>query len=104
MASGEDVIVGVNAYRAGDEPVTERFDVPPQLESEQLERLAALRGVRDAAAVDAALARVQETAASTGDLMPPIVAAVHADATLGEICGSLRAVFGEYRPDSAAVI
>jgi methylmalonyl-CoA mutase N-terminal domain/subunit len=104
VASGEDVIVGVNAYRDEEEPETERFDVPPQLEKAQLERLIALRGARDGATVDAALARLGEAAAGTEELLAPIVAAVEAEATLGEICGALRAVFGEYRPDSAAVI
>ena len=78
--------------------------MPVQLEPAQRELLAALRGRRDQAAVDAALAVLAETAAGTGDLMPPIVAAVAVDATLGEVCGALRDVFGSFRPGSAAAI
>jgi methylmalonyl-CoA mutase N-terminal domain/subunit len=104
IADGEDIVVGVNAFRDEDEPTTERFDVPAQLEPAQRELLAALRARRDQAAVDAALAALAETAAGDGDLMPPIVAAVAVDATLGEVCGALRDVFGSFRPGSAAAI
>jgi methylmalonyl-CoA mutase, N-terminal domain len=104
VASGEDVIVGVNAYRDEEAPAPERFDVPPSLEAAQLERLAELRASRDGHAVGSSLVRLGEAAAGKGDLMGPIVASVEAGATLGEICGSLREVFGEYRPDAAAVI
>jgi len=74
------------------------------LEPARRELLAARRGRRDQAAVDASLAALAETAAGTGDLMPPIVAAVAVDATLGEVCGALRDVFGSFRPGSAAAI
>jgi methylmalonyl-CoA mutase N-terminal domain/subunit len=104
IADGEDIVVGVNAFRDEDAPSAERFDVPVRLEPAQREQLAALRGRRDQAAVDASLAAVAETAAGTGDLMPPIVAAVAVDATLGEVCGALRDVFGSFRPGSAAAI
>ena len=104
IADGEDIVVGVNAFRDEDEPSTERFDVPAQLEPAQRELLAALRARRDQAAVDAALEALAETAAGAGDLMPPIVAAVAVDATLGEVCGALRDVFGSFRPGSAAAI
>jgi len=104
IADGEDIVVGVNAFRDEDEPSTERFDVPAQLEPAQRELLAALRARRDQPAVDAALEALAETAAGAGDLMPPIVAAVAVDATLGEVCGALRDVFGSFRPGSAAAI
>ena len=104
IADGEDIVVGVNAFRDEDEPSTERFDVPAQLEPAQRELLAALRARRDQSAVDAALKALAETAAGAGDLMPPIVAAVAVDATLGEVCGALRDVFGSFRPGSAAAI
>ncbi len=104
IADGEDIVVGVNAFRDEHEPGTERFDVPAQLEPAQRELLTALRARRDQAAVDASLAALAETAAGNGDLMPPIVAAVAVDATLGEVCGALRDVFGSFRPGSAAAI
>jgi len=104
IARGEDVVVGVNAYVDEEAPQPERFDVPPHLEREQREKLERLRGDRDVSAVDAALAALAVTAAGDGDLMGPIVRAVRADATLGEVCGALRGAFGEYRPAAAALI
>ena len=62
------------------------------------ERLAALRARRDNARVQAALANLGATAQGTDNLLPPILAAVEAYATTGEICGVLRAEFGEYQP------
>ena len=104
IASGEDVVVGVNAFRDDSAPAPERFDVPSQLEPAQREQLAALRERRDSGRSDAALARLTDVAGGDGDLMPPIVEAAAADATLGEVCGALRSAFGEYRPASAAAI
>jgi methylmalonyl-CoA mutase, N-terminal domain len=104
IVDGEDIVVGVNAFRDEDATSTERFDVPVQLEPAQRELLAGLRGRRDQMAVDAALAVLAETAAGAGDLMPPIVAAVAVDVTLGEVCGALRDVFGCFRPGGAAAI
>ena len=66
--------------------------------------MARLREQRDGVAADQALAVLERAAAGDDNLMPPIVAAVDAGATLGEICGALRRVFGEYRPASAAAI
>jgi methylmalonyl-CoA mutase, N-terminal domain len=104
VARGEDVVVGVNAFQDDEARVPERFDVPAGLEPAQRARLVELRAARDGSAVETALARLAAVAAGAGDLMPPIVDAVDADATLGEICGRLRGVFGEYRPSSAATI
>ena len=104
VVSGEDVIVGVNAFQDDEAQVPERFDVPVGLEPAQRARLEELRAVRDGAAVERALAALAQAAAGDADLMPPIVEAVDTDATLGEICGCLRGVFGEYRPSSAAAI
>jgi methylmalonyl-CoA mutase N-terminal domain/subunit len=104
ISSGEDVVVGVNRYADAAAPLPERFDVPANLAPEQRSRLSALRAERDQAAVDAALAGLVETAAGEENAMPVIVAAVEAEATLGEICGALRQVFGDYRPAVAAQI
>jgi len=104
VASGEDVVVGVNAYVDDTAVLPERFDVPPQLAADQRLRLEALRAERDGAAVESALAALERTAAATENLMPAIVAAVSAEATLGEICAALRSQFGAYRPASAAQI
>jgi methylmalonyl-CoA mutase N-terminal domain/subunit len=104
VAAGEDIVVGVNAYVEDAVALPERFDVPPQLAGDQRRRLEQLRRERDAAGVAAALAALSADAASERNLMPAIIAAVRADATLGEVCAALRAVFGAYRPASAAQI
>ena len=69
----------------------------PELERAQVERLRALRARRDAAACQAALQRLDEAARSERNLMPALVEAVLAWATVGEIAGRLREVFGEHR-------
>jgi methylmalonyl-CoA mutase N-terminal domain/subunit len=102
VASGEDVVVGVNAFADAVAPQPERFDVPAGLAEDQRRALVELRAGRDAPAVERALARLEAAAAADGAVMPAILDAVRADATLGEICGALRAVYGEYRPASAA--
>jgi methylmalonyl-CoA mutase N-terminal domain/subunit len=66
--------------------------------AEQAARLAGHRARRDPAAVAAAVAAVRQAATSDQTLMPRILDAVRAEATLGEICGALRSVFGEYQP------
>ena len=105
VASGEEVVVGVNAF-VDDEPdrTPEHFDVPAGLAEQQLEKLAQVRAQRNGVAVDEALTALRSAAAADENLMPAIVAAVRTRATLGEICGALREVFGEYRPASAVQI
>jgi methylmalonyl-CoA mutase N-terminal domain/subunit len=100
IASGDKVIVGVNAYTETEEdnaPLLFRPD--ERVMAEQAARLAGHRAHRDQRAVEVAVG-VIERAATAPDmsLMPPILDAVRAEATLGEICGALRSVFGEYHP------
>jgi methylmalonyl-CoA mutase N-terminal domain/subunit len=104
IAAGEDVVVGVNRYADAAAPLPERFDVPADLASGQRAALERLRAERDQTAVDHALGRLADTAAGEENAMPAIVAAVEVEATLGEICGALRQVFGDYRPAVAAQI
>jgi len=104
VASGEDVVVGVNAFVDDTAVLPERFDVPPELAADQRRRLETLRTERDGAAVASALAALEGAAAGAENLMPAIIAAVSAEATLGEICATLRSRFGAYRPASAAQI
>jgi methylmalonyl-CoA mutase, N-terminal domain len=104
LQRGEEIVVGVNAFTEGEAPQPERFDVPPQLAADQRRSLEELRASRDQEAAGSALERLRAAAAGTGSMMPAILDAVRADATLGEICGALRAEFGEYRPTSAAQI
>jgi methylmalonyl-CoA mutase N-terminal domain/subunit len=92
----QQVVVGVNAYKAEDPPVT-IMKIDPALEAQQVARLKAFRARRGAAACTQALAAVREGAKGTANLMPLILAAVKAEATLGEISDVLRETFGEYR-------
>ncbi|MDQ6747263.1 MAG: methylmalonyl-CoA mutase family protein, partial [Candidatus Dormibacteraeota bacterium] len=99
VESGERVVVGVNKYRTEEEAATEFFRVDNRaLEQTQVEKLNRFRAQRDAGSVEASLAGLRVAASNpTADLMPPILDAVRAYATLGEISGVMREVFGEYR-------
>ncbi len=97
--SGEKVVVGVNRYTESEEaqpPVIFRTD--ERAGREQLERLREHRRRRDGAAAHHALDALRTAAAGDDELMPAILDAVRADATLGEICATLRDIFGEYQP------
>ncbi|HYM16775.1 MAG TPA: methylmalonyl-CoA mutase family protein [Dehalococcoidia bacterium] len=98
IESGARVVVGVNRFRGDEEPEPAIFRVNTELARAQVERLRSVRARRDGAAVAATLARLREAARGTDNLMPPILDAVRAYATLGEICGELRTAWGEYRP------
>jgi methylmalonyl-CoA mutase N-terminal domain/subunit len=92
----EQIVVGVNAFESDGAPVVV-MKVDPALEERQVARLRRFRATRSGSAVRQALAAVSAAANSTENLMPPILAAVKAQATLGEISDALRDVFGEYR-------
>jgi methylmalonyl-CoA mutase N-terminal domain/subunit len=92
----EQVVVGVNAFRSEDPPVPV-MRVDPALEERQAARLGALRARRDGASARRAVDAVRAAAKGKDNLMPAILAAVKAEATLGEISDALRDVFGEYR-------
>jgi methylmalonyl-CoA mutase N-terminal domain/subunit len=95
--TGQDVVVGVNKY------VTETVDdvdilrVDPESERRQLERLAAFKEARDSAAVSSRLDDLRQAANGDANLLPPIKEALRAGASIGEVCGALRDVFGEYK-------
>ncbi|TMM25341.1 MAG: methylmalonyl-CoA mutase [Actinobacteria bacterium] len=89
------IIVGVNRYELEDEPEVEILRIDPTLEGKQIERVKALRGRRDSAAVEASLARLKRAADDEADnLMPPLVEAAKEYVTLGEMCDALREVWG----------
>ncbi len=94
VETGDAVVVGVNRFTSSDAVKPPILKVDASAESARRERLIALRRRRDAKAVEAALSRVDEAARGDANLMPPILTAVEADATLGEIADRLRAVFG----------
>ncbi|MBI4503996.1 MAG: methylmalonyl-CoA mutase, partial [Chloroflexi bacterium] len=95
--SHERVVVGVNGYALDEPTPIEILKVDPAVEQASAERLRALRARRDQAAASAAREALGQAARRTDNLMPYIVAAVEAWCTLGEICDTLRDVFGEYR-------
>jgi methylmalonyl-CoA mutase N-terminal domain/subunit len=101
VARGEVIVVGVNAFTEPEPPRTDILRVDPAVAAAQAERLRALRQRRDSAAVGAALARLEAAARGSENLMEPILGCVEALCTMGEICGVLRRVFGEYQPPAA---
>jgi methylmalonyl-CoA mutase N-terminal domain/subunit len=96
IESGEDVIVGVNRFQIEEPPFADVLKVDDALRAKQIERLDRVRATRDQAATDAALQSIHAAAQGTDNLMPRIIAAVEAYATLGEIGDTLREVWGEY--------
>jgi methylmalonyl-CoA mutase N-terminal domain/subunit len=101
IEEGERIIVGVNEYQVDDEePETDLEDVDEEDEERQKERLQAVKDERDDEEVEAALAALRDAAAGDANLVPPIVDAVKAYATVGEISNALRDEFGEYRPSA----
>jgi methylmalonyl-CoA mutase, N-terminal domain len=98
--AGERVIVGVNQFVSDAAPVADLLRVDPAVRDQQVQRLRALRARREASAVVAALAALERAAAGSANTMSPIVEAVEAGATLGEIADTLRRVFGEARESS----
>ena len=98
IEAGERVIVGVNEYEVDEEPEMDLEEVDPEREAEQRERLRGVKADRDDEAVDAALAAVREAARGGENVMPHIVDAVKAYATVQEISDVFRDEFGEYSP------
>jgi methylmalonyl-CoA mutase N-terminal domain/subunit len=94
---GDAVVVGVNRFGIDEEKPIPTQKIDPALEPKQIERVRALRSRRDSAAWKTALASVETAARSAENVMPRILAAVEAYATVGEISDAMRRVFGEYR-------
>ncbi|WP_371677024.1 methylmalonyl-CoA mutase [Streptomyces sp. NBC_01276] len=97
--AGDRVVVGVNRFALDREEPYEPLRVDPAIEARQCAALARLRAGRDGAAVDRALAALRRAAAGTGEnVLPPMKEALRARATVGEVCGVLREVWGAYEP------
>jgi methylmalonyl-CoA mutase, N-terminal domain len=94
---GERVVVGVNGYEEPEDEGIELLHIDPDLERKQVERVQALRARRESAPVEAALARLKGEAAEDVNLMPAIIDASKAYATMGEMCDALRDVWGVWR-------
>jgi methylmalonyl-CoA mutase N-terminal domain/subunit len=93
----EAVVVGVNRFQSEDGPKVQTLRIDPAVEQSQVERVRAVRAKRDATKAEAALARLEEAAGGTENLLPRILDCVEANVTVGEISNRLRKVWGEYR-------
>ncbi len=97
VESGERIVVGMNRFQLQSEQTVPTFRIDPALERAQVEKLRQVRASRSAADVAARLAALEQAARDGSNLMPSIVEAADAYATVGEISDRLRGVFGEYR-------
>ena len=98
IESGDRVVVGVNEFQVDEDPHVDVEEVDEDDEARQVDRLDAVKDERDDDAVEAALGAVGDAAAGDDNVVPPIVDAVKAYATVGEISDVLREEFGEYQP------
>jgi methylmalonyl-CoA mutase N-terminal domain/subunit len=96
IESGDRVIVGVNKFQSSEQTRMQLFEVPEVSQQRQIEKVRQIRRNRDRTRVETALEEVRQAARGTENLMPPILNAVKAYATLGEISQTLVSVFGEY--------
>ena len=94
---GEAVVVGVNKFQTTAAGVTELLKVDSRATQRQLDRVGAFKSRRDAGTAKAALLEVAAAAKTDANLVPRILTALRAQATLGEVCDTMRSVFGEYR-------
>jgi len=97
IEAGEQIVVGVNRFRDDEVHTPELQRIDPAGERDQIDRVRRLRAGRDVAAWQAAMDRLGDAAGSSDNLVPLIIDAVKADATLGEISDRLRVAFGEHR-------
>ena len=97
--SGEKVIVGLNKFQSGEagESPAELFEMDPEVEAKQKNNLAAVKRRRSQSDVNQALTQLEQTISRNENVMPAVLDAVKAYATLGEICGVMRSRWGEYR-------
>ncbi len=101
IEEGERIIVGVNEFEVDEEPEMDVQEVTAEDERRQIERLEATREDRDEEAVEATLEALREAARGEENLMPYIIDAVKAYATVGEVCNVFRDEFGEFQPGGA---
>ncbi|MDW7644061.1 MAG: methylmalonyl-CoA mutase family protein [Desulfuromonadales bacterium] len=97
IESKEQIIVGVNQFTVKEAPPKDLLKIKPEVERAQLKAIAAVKTGRDQKTVDEKLAALKAAAQGKDNLMPPILEAVRVYASLGEICNTLREVFGEHQ-------
>ena len=95
--AGDSIVVGVNAFTSAEPAPIEVLQLDPMLEAQQAERVRTVRASRSPAPCRDALEQVSRAAREESNLMPHVISAVEARATVGEIADALRDVFGEYR-------
>src|SRR5262249_7437551 len=94
----QDVVVGVNKIVEDSPEVTDILRVDPESERDQVQRLEKFKSTRDAELVEHRLDEVREGARGHENLLPVLRAALKDRCSLGEVCGAMRDVFGDYRP------
>jgi methylmalonyl-CoA mutase N-terminal domain/subunit len=98
IETSQEILVGVNAYQVDEKIELERLKIDPAIEEGQVARLKAFKAGRDPVRVGELLARLEAAARGSDNLLPLFVELVEQNITLGEICGVLRSVWGEYQP------
>jgi methylmalonyl-CoA mutase N-terminal domain/subunit len=96
--TGQDVVVGVNKFVEDSPEVPDILRVDPESERRQVQRLTAFKADRDAGLIARRLDEVRETARGTSNLLPVLRQALRDRCSVGEVCGAMRDVFGEYKP------
>jgi methylmalonyl-CoA mutase, N-terminal domain len=95
---GQDIVVGVNAYKEDDIEVPDLLRVDPESEREQLQRLKDFKSARDGGLVELRLGELRDVARGAHNLLPAIRQALKDRCSLGEVCGAMQDVFGKYAP------
>src|SRR4029078_4331225 len=99
VENGDQIIVSMNQFTIPEETHPDLLRVDPAIEAAQHQKLADLRARRDNHKVSELRAQLEQAARGKDNLMPLFITCVENDVTLGEICHTLRGVFGEYRPN-----
>jgi methylmalonyl-CoA mutase N-terminal domain/subunit len=100
METGEEIVVGVNAFTTEEKTDMEKLVVNPEIEANQRARLAKLRANRDGGRANELLNQLEAAAKGSTNLMPLLIECAENNVTLGEICGRLRQLWGEYQPSA----
>ena len=95
---GQDIVVGVNSFVEDSPEVPDILRVDPDSERQQLERLKAFKADRERELVERRLEEIREAARGSENLLPPLRQALKDRCSMGEVCGAMRDVFGEYKP------
>ncbi|HEV7682916.1 MAG TPA: methylmalonyl-CoA mutase family protein [Pyrinomonadaceae bacterium] len=100
IESDDAIVVGVNRFQSEEQTPVPTLRIDPAIEQQQIDRVRAVRSRRDSVATDAALAKLEEAAGGTENLVPRILECVELQATVGEISNRFRKVWGEYKETS----